>query len=188
MQPPSKQEALYRTIHNACPNYRNINQGILRLRYWLHRLKEPPASILEIGCGNGKLCKLLADMQYDVTGLDIVPGPYNRDGYNFVKHDLSSGLLPFKDNEFDYCILFDVVEHLPQKWVGQLIYDALRVSTDGIVGTAACFERKELHLTVKESEWWLELISRVSGKEMEYKIVYSPAGETVLFQPNKKKE
>ena len=59
MKFPSKQEALYQTMHNANPLYRNHNQGISRLRQWLYQLKDPPASILEIGCGNGKLCELL---------------------------------------------------------------------------------------------------------------------------------
>jgi len=126
-------------------------------------------------------------MGYDVTGLDIVPGPYDREDYNFVLHDLTRGHLPFKDNEFDYCVSFDVLEHLPRKWVEESVWDMLRVSTDGIIGTVACYDRNtRLHLTVKEPEWWRELISRHSGKEIEYQVVYSPAGKTLLF--NTKKE
>ena len=185
MKFPSKQEALYQTMHNANPLYRNHNQGISRLRQWLYQLKDPPASILEIGCGNGKLCELLDMMGYDVVGMDIVPGPYDRKGYNFVLHDITLGRLPFKDDEFDYCISFDVLEHLPKKWISETVWDMARVSTEGIIGTAACFERCGLHLTVEEPKWWMEQLSQSCTSEVEYQIVGSPAGKTVLFYTKK---
>lgn len=187
MKMPSKREALYRTAHNTLPGYRNNNQGIIRLRYWLSSLKEPPLSILEVGCGNGKLCKLLTGMGYDVTGLDIVPGPYSydRDGYNFVEHDIARGRLPFTDNEFDCCLSFDVLEHLPRKWIEEHVWDMLRVS-GAIIGTVACYERTPLHLTVKEHGWWKEIISRHSEKEVQYGIFDGPVGKTLLFNTKKK--
>ncbi len=182
MKFPSAREALYRTMHNTHINYRNYNQGICRLRHWLGRLKEPPTSILEVGCGNGILCDSLTMMGYNVVGLDIVPGPYDRKKYEFIIHDIQLGFLPFRDNEFDYCVSFDVLEHLPQKRIGQTIYEMQRVSTKGVIGTAACFEIPFLHLTVKDKTWWMEKISRILDAEVDYIIDHSPAGETVLFQ------
>lgn len=179
---PSKQEALYRTMHNACPAYRNYNQGIGRLRHWITLLRKGPASILEVGCGNGLLCKILVTMGYDVTGLDIVPGPYERP-YNFVKHDIGLGRLPFEDKTFDYCLSFDVLEHLETKWVEEHIWDMLRIAGD-IIGTVACFERPLLHLTVREPEWWMEIISRHGG-EIKYKVFDEPKGKTLLFYTKK---
>lgn len=183
MKMPSRTEAIYQTMHNALPAYRNYNQGISRLPFWILSLKHKPASILDVGCGNGKLCKLLVDMGYDVTGLDIVHGPYERE-YPFIIHDITLGFLPFTDKEFDCCLSFDVLEHLPRKWVEQHIWDMLRVS-DQIIGTAACFERKHLHLTVKEPEWWQEIISRHSLKEMHYHVFDEPKGKTLLFYTKK---
>jgi len=75
---PSKQEGLYRTMHNATIGYRKNNWGLITLARWLLYLTKAPASILEVGCGNGKLCKLLVDIGYDVTGLDIVSWVYDR--------------------------------------------------------------------------------------------------------------
>jgi len=177
---PKNQECLYRTMHNALPGYRQNNQGIIRLKSWLGKLKERPASILEVGCGNGKLCKLLSDMGYDVTGLDIVYGPYDRQGYEFVLHDIGLGRLPFEDKTFDYCLSFDVLEHLQSKWVEEHIWDMMRVSNQ-IIGTVACFERTFLHLTVREPEYWMEIISRHSPKEMQYHVFDEPKGKTLLF-------
>lgn len=185
---PSRQEAIYRTMHNASLNYRMVNQGIRRLRYWLDQLKEPPASILEVGCGNGKLCSVLDGMGYDVVGLDIVPGPYDRDReeYRFVKHDLTRGHLPFKDDEFDYCISFDVIEHLSNKWANEVVWNMERISTDGIIGTVACFKSSVLHLTIEEPKWWMEVISRCTQREMQYQVFDSAIGKTLLFKPKKK--
>lgn len=152
-------ENLYKTMHHADVKYRTKNHGTLRLSYWIHLLKRP-ASVLELGCGNGKLCQLLSDMGYDATGLDIVDGPYNRDGYNFVKHDITLGRLPFKDDEFDYCVSFDVLEHFPPKWIEEVIWDIFRVSRNVVLGVSCC-RRGILHLTVKTPEWWLEKLNRL---------------------------
>lgn len=184
MKFPTKNEALYQTMHHTLAGYRYNNQGIIRLPFWILSLKAKPASILEVGCGNGKLCKFLVDMGYDVTGLDIVPGSYDRDGYAFVQHDIQLGYLPFTDKEFDCCLSFDVLEHLDRKWVEHHIWDMLRVS-DQIIGTAACFERTPLHITVEEPEWWQKLISRISGKEMHYHVFDATIGQTLLFYTKK---
>jgi SAM-dependent methyltransferase len=146
-------------MHNTFDDYRGKNWGLVTLPQWLNRLKRP-ASILEVGCGNGKLCKLLSDLGYDVTGLDLVPGSYDRDGYNFVKHDITLSYLPFKDNEFDYCLSFDVLEHLPTKWVEQSIWDMFRVA-NSIVVSVACYGNEPLHLTVRPPEWWVEKFNRL---------------------------
>lgn len=179
-----RQEAIYRTMHNAIPAYRNYNQGIGRLPCWKHALKKKPASILEVGCGNGILCKKLVDMGHDVTGLDIVHGPYDREGYEFVKHDIELGYLPFVDKSFDYCLSFDVIEHLHTRWGEHHVWDMLRVSHQ-IIGTIACFERVPLHTNVKEPEYWKEIISRHSEKEMHYFVYYELKGKTLLFYTKK---
>jgi len=186
MQLVSEQEALYRTMHNASVDYRNNNQGIIRLQHWIGSLREKPASILEVGCGNGKLCNLLVDMGYDVTGLDIVPGPYDRIAYQFVKHDIGLGFLPFKDKEFDYCLSFDVLEHLEKKWIEHHIWDMLRVSKY-LIGTVACFGKAPLHLTVQEPGYWQEIVSRHSKREMQYHVFEEPKGKTLLFYTKKEK-
>lgn len=160
MQLPSKSEALYNTLHTANPKYRMGNHGLLRLNYWVNVLKRP-ASILEVGCGNGRLCQLLRYWEYDVTGLDITHGPYNREGYNFVKHDITLGRLPFPDDEFDYCLSFDVLEHLPQEWIEEAIWDIFRVSNNVVLGISCCKRGELIHLTVQPPEWWLEKLNRL---------------------------
>jgi len=184
---PNKREALYRTMHNSMPGYRNHNWGLITLHYWLPHLGlRQPASILEVGCGNGKLCQMLSDMKYNVVGLDIVSSSYDRKDYDFVKHDLASGRLPFKDKEFDYCVSFDVLEHLEGKWVEEVIWDMFRVTRKKVIIVVPCIHKvisplmKELHLTVKSAEWWIEKMNRQADKLQPRHILILPdkrAGE-----------
>lgn len=189
---PSKQEALYRTVHFCRPSYQDINHGIKRIQKWLPLIGKSPMSILEVGCGNGKLCKLFLDMGVeDVTGLDITPGPYDHEGYKFIQHDLTTGTLPFKDKEFDYCFSFDVIEHLPEKY-DEIIAEMLRVSKV-IIGVIACFRSHEyftLHPTVFDPKRWIWKITELSEDEMGFDIVsYSDGKEKpALFYYTRKKE
>jgi SAM-dependent methyltransferase len=186
MNIPKENESLYRTMHNTSPAYRENNWGLDTLPQWIDKLKKP-ASILEIGCGNGKLCNLLSDMGYDVTGLDLIESNYDRKKYKFIKHDIELGLLPFKDNEFDYCVSFDVLEHLPEKWIEQFIFDTARVSRE-IVVTAACYGEAPLHLTVKPVEWWIEKFNRIcDGLEVKTIHIYTSANgnQRILFHGKK---
>lgn len=180
------QKALYRTMHQASPNYRYDNWGIKTLHRWVHILRKPPASVLDLGCGNGKLCKLLKDMGYDVTGLDIVPGPYERD-YPFVEHDLHSELLPFDEGTFDYCVCFDVLEHLKTKWVEQAIWNIFRVAKQAVIlvpGKRPNISLKvTLHLTNMNVDWWIGKIRNNAGDEQHYVTFLSNFGkeERLLF-------
>ena len=189
---PTEQEAIYNTMHNCDMRYRHLSQGIKRLPLWLHMLPKPPASILEVGCGNGRLCKLLVEMGYDVVGLDLVPGFYDRSGYEFHVHNLCEGTLPFKDNEFDVCLSFDVIEHLPTNY-DETIAEMLRVSKMAI-GVIACWRTEcqtafNLHPTIFDPERWKWKISELSKDEMGYEIVgYANPDAKALFYYTRKKE
>jgi len=161
---PSHAESLYRTFHNMNVFYRNKNQGLKYLPSWFNALK-PGSKILDVGCGNGLLCNWLEDRGFEVTGLDIVPGPYNRDKYEFVLHDLQKGKLPFENNAFDCVLCFDVFEHIHLRWAEELIYDMMRVGGN-IVAGVACFgsTHEDLHITVRPVEWWTEKFARIAAK------------------------
>jgi len=163
----SKQESFYRTMHYSRPSYRDVNQAVKVMCEWLHLIRDKrgeshnpwtdkPISILELGCGNGKLCDLLSGMNLDVTGVDVAgcEGIYDRSKYRFIKHDLTEFPYPFGDNEFDYCLSFDVMEHLPEDKVSDVLREMGRIS-HGILVKIACSGKPPLHITVKSPGWWL---------------------------------
>lgn len=157
-------ETLYKTMHWTCPGYQEKNQGMFVLSDWLHLLRDDQGrgidywsdrktSVIEVGCGNGQLCELLSYLGFQVTGTDIVEGPYDRKGYQFIIQDLS-GPLGFLDNEFDYCLSFDVMEHIEEKYIDDALREMGRIARH-IIMKVACSGTPPLHITVKSAGWWL---------------------------------
>ena len=82
-----------------------------------HILKN--SKILEIGCNIGSLLNLLSKSGFtQITGIDIATDAikYGKNKYPKLKNNLliSKGdMIPFKDNEFDVVLSFDLLEHMP---------------------------------------------------------------------------
>ena len=165
------QKNLYRTMHLTHPGYRFRNQGILVACDWLHLLRDrrgevhnawtdKPISIVELGCGNGILCNLLAGMRFDVTGVDMIKGElvYKRELYKFIEQDIASPPFLFKDNQFDYCLSFDVLEHINEKHIPGVLKEMARISR-AIIVKVSCHGVPPLHITVKSPGWWLNQLT-----------------------------
>jgi MPBQ/MSBQ methyltransferase len=130
---------------------------------------EPPATILDIGCGYGSFVLAARDAGYDAIGLE--PASFER---SFAREQLSverpqddpdavyrdgDGLsLPFDDASIDLVTLWNVLEHVPD--YGQLLKEAVRVLRPGglllaVAPNYAAF-RKEPHYHLP----WLPLLPR----------------------------
>lgn len=83
---------------------------------------EPNDSILDLGCGNGRLYQLLADKSIVYAGFDISKGLISiaRENYGklqnveFIIGDMSRGL-PFKNNFFNLTYIIASFHHLPNR-------------------------------------------------------------------------
>lgn len=96
-----------------------IYLGATRLKYVLSALKGLPddAKILEIGCGGGSFSRAIKRYfpKFSVVGSDIstkVLEAAGRIGGGVLYKRANVYKLPFKNNEFDAVISFDVWEHL----------------------------------------------------------------------------
>lgn len=100
----------------------------------------PPARVLELGCGGGAVCGHLANLGFEVTGVDghqarVLEAAHRVPRAFFFVHDLANGTGPFREGAFDAVGLFDVIEHLPQP--GEALIAALGCARSGglVVGT-----------------------------------------------------
>ncbi|MDD4082331.1 MAG: class I SAM-dependent methyltransferase, partial [Sphaerochaetaceae bacterium] len=80
-----------------------------------------PKTILEIGIGNKLVSNQLKEMGYKVTTCDFDPK---------LKPDFVGDIrnLPFKKNEFDIVVAFEVLEHLPFEDFEKALSEMKRVS------------------------------------------------------------
>lgn len=74
--------------------------------------------VLDVGCGNGFQAADLARQENQVSGIDMVAEPSQRQALRqYVQADLSEGLRPvaqrMEERPFDRILLMDIIEHLP---------------------------------------------------------------------------
>ena len=89
---------IYNESGNRSYGKRNHGYGAYDLILGLN-----PKTLLDVGCGKGKLVEWAKEKGIDATGLDFASG------YG-VQADLLD--MPFEDNSFDVVTSFDVLEHL----------------------------------------------------------------------------
>jgi SAM-dependent methyltransferase len=160
-------ESIYKTMHWSNPAYQHNNQGLAVLYDWFHLLTfengaqhdpwfEQQISIIEIGCGNGKLCRLLSDLRFDVAGIDITGGPYDHDGYGFNEVDLIKcpWSWPAYKQDWDYALCFDVLEHIEPKYMDNVLIEMSKIAKN-IILKVACWGEPPLHICVESPGWWL---------------------------------
>ncbi len=89
---------------------RNEEEAAAFIRLLLQHLSPVPGSaMLDAACGKGRHAKILADMGYDVTGIDLAyrvieeAKKAETDNLHFFVHDMR---LPFFINYFDYAFNF----------------------------------------------------------------------------------
>jgi len=90
--------------------------------------------IIDIGCGTGRLLKMLSNSGYETTGIDKDKTAIDfckRNGVNVIEYDIECGNLPFKDDEFDTAVLMHVIEHAEDP--DKVINEASRISKNVVL-------------------------------------------------------
>ncbi len=97
-----------------------------------------PAScrrVLEIGCGEGQLGRLLRARGHSVTGIELLSDAAERARVHLdrvVTADVERDGLPFPPGSFDAIVFADVLEHLVDPW--RVLREAVEVlAEDGVV-------------------------------------------------------
>jgi SAM-dependent methyltransferase len=117
--------SLLRQAHKSLVYERRIR----RLAELLAEALPDPCSLLDIGCGDGKLASLLSHIRpvLRIEGVDVVP----REETSFPVRLYDGVSLPFADSSFDAVMLIDVLHHTRDPL--QLLQEALRVSRGSLI-------------------------------------------------------
>jgi predicted SAM-dependent methyltransferase len=97
--------------------------------YW-HQVDEVlgsrPGNVLQAGMGNGFLRDYLKRRDVEITDLDTDPdlGPD-------VVGDVRD--MPFEDGQFDLCVCFEVLEHMPYEYFRAALSELKRVSRGRVI-------------------------------------------------------
>jgi SAM-dependent methyltransferase len=126
-----------------------------------------PKSIIEIGCGNGDLSKLLSREGIAVTAIDGYSAPnFSKDNLiTFYKVDLNEAFavkafFTSLDRKFDVAICMEVAEHLKPEVSEQLIESLTSVS-DVIIFSAAVPEQGgDGHINCRNRLFWHNLFEQ----------------------------
>lgn len=112
-------------IHGKVASERRANQIALALADLIPLNK----AILDVGCGNGKLAKLLLEMRPDlkVFGIDVNASPNAA-----IPVTIYDGqTIPFDSQSWDICLASDVLHHCPDPKA--VLKEMLRVAKESIV-------------------------------------------------------
>lgn len=115
-----------------------------------------PKSLVDIGCGHNDFTKLVKKYLKSCRTLGVDPCCPS------AELKCSAQQLNLPNKSFQLLTAFDVLEHIPEPDLSQVLKEFVRVSDSFLfrVSTKSCIKSVvgQLHPTVKELDWWLELL------------------------------
>jgi SAM-dependent methyltransferase len=107
------------------------------------------ASVLDIGCGDGTIASLIAQLRPDISiqGVEFMVRP----GCKIECHSFDGLALPFTNSSFDVCLFVDVLHHTEDPSV--LMREAVRVSRSLVLIKDHLDENAVDNLTLRLMDW-----------------------------------
>lgn len=97
-----------------------------RIKTTIDLIPDDVQSVLDVGCGDGRIINRLQGKYERICGLDVSQNALEHVKTSKVKGSLEN--LPFLDNSFDVLICCEVLEHLPHPIFQKAIKELERVS------------------------------------------------------------
>jgi SAM-dependent methyltransferase len=107
------------------------------------------ASVLDIGCGDGTIGRLIAELRPDISiqGVEFLARP----GCKIECRAFDGASLPFPDGSFDVCLFVDVLHHTQDPAI--LLHEAVRVGRSFVLLKDHLDENILDHLTLRLMDW-----------------------------------
>ena len=127
---------------------------------------------LDVGTGHGFAVFEMVERGYDVYGADISNNEKSWKELGIVDRCVVAPAhdMPYKDNEFDFVVCSDVMEHVPESYIEKTLREIYRVGSDRywfVIATGMDTTPKGLpttHLTCAGLEFWASMIESVGYK------------------------
>ena len=147
-------------------------------------------TILDAGCGSGKFMRALIEEcgeEFSVHGFDIAENCLDHFFDNIKNQILTVGVLWDKNDfnkEYDAIICCDVLEHIPTEKIEPVLENFCRCAKKLCYFSIALQDDdfglptigKQLHLTVKKPDWWIEQIEKAGFNRPRYFTEKTPDG------------
>lgn len=142
-------EAAASQILGMAHNRLVFRRRIVVLAEHLGAMIPPGSRILDIGCGDGTLDRLLMERSGDIQieGAEILP----REGCAIPCRAFDGLKLPFPDKSFDGCMFVDVLHHAPD--AAAILREARRVASKFILIKDHLAESRFAHLRLRFMDW-----------------------------------
>jgi SAM-dependent methyltransferase len=137
--------SLIESIHGGYIHKRRISI----LSDWCSKLIPSNSKVLDVGCGDGQLARLIAYKRPDISiqGIDV----RQRDNAVMLVDTFDGKSIPFGEGSFDVVMFVDVLHHAAQPVI--LLREALRVARQGIVIKDHLAEGSLASLTLRIMDW-----------------------------------
>ena len=102
-------------------------------------------TVLDLGCGSGRVLEALGELGYDATGIDdnsIAVEMCEDKKLRVKKLDLEKDPIPFNDNSFDAVIGVHFIEHVED--ISKVFEEAYRVAKRKVIFVVPLGERKDV--------------------------------------------
>lgn len=114
-----------------------------------------PASVIDVGCGEGWWAQAFAELGADVIGLDGAYVETSPLGDRFVPHDLAEELPEL--GPFDLAVCLEVAEHLPAERAAGLVADLVRLAPVVLFSAAIPGQGGTGHVNEQWPRYWTDL-------------------------------
>lgn len=164
-----REAAKYRRVWELDKAYGEKNWGMNSFHFWSKYLTPEVKSIIDIGCGTGRLYTDLRKGGYDAYGMDITDAgleektlPHRK---YFIKHNIWEEWPKkwWKAKTFDLGVCADVMEHLPEEKVQKALQNIMDNCSVCYFAIAMHSAKRTfggvveiLHLTAHRKEWWID--------------------------------
>lgn len=169
MQADLREKKKYEKVW-AIDEYRKVSPGALSVDDFFNRL-DPWTEVIDFGCGTGRAGKELLSRGVEVLMVDIADNCLDED----IKNKLSERFR-FKqvclwdsfDFKAEYGFCCDVLEHIPEQYVDDVLRNIFNACSKGIYLRIYLHEDngkfidEPLHLTVKPWRWWFDKLISLS--------------------------